>query len=120
MYTAIRIEHTDGGGMFLSYNGDEIRPHSAQIILPDLVSRHRDFETPWEEPVSFCKLDFCAYKSIQQLNQWVTSEEISELIDNNYTIYELSLSECQIGNDQVVFKKEHILEKKSLNHLFKN
>jgi hypothetical protein len=87
--------------------------------IGDMMSRHRDFNTPTQDNLDFIVGEhFCAYRSIEQIQQWITKEEFIKLFTYGFKVYMIDVSECQIGNDQVIYKKEHILQQKDISSLF--
>lgn len=112
--TAIRCENIeDGCGMFTSYdqfdNGRTFNPYVEE--LTDLSIRHNQFHTPFEDGFKHTNNHFCAYHSIEQFKTWVFHEELQYLVSVGFRVYELTLSECFVGRDNIVFKKEYILTK---------
>jgi hypothetical protein len=118
----IRVEHPDGYGMFRSYDKDHnIRSHSVDEICHDLCIRHYDFNEPSGDGLNLdrdSKDWFCAYKTIEQIQEWVKPEEFKILFDNDYKIYVLSVSEYQIGESQIIYTKDSILNKRDISTLF--
>lgn len=121
MIQAIRIEHADGYGCFCGYlSNGESRTHVTTYLLPKVSNRHVNFNTPWQDGLHMEEdRDFCAYRSVEQLREWIKPEEILVLLDNEYKVYLLELSEAQTGEHQICYRKEHILLKKEISDLFK-
>lgn len=120
MISAIRIEHSDGQGMFTSihYLTGKCRK-TVYEFLPSVSERHYAFPCLKKEMhYKNSKDNFCAYKTIEQLNEWILPDEITVLIDKGYKIYLLDLSEAIVTDYQVIFKKEHIIHKKDITQLF--
>lgn len=133
MKTVIRIEYLDGWGLFRSYLYEHrIKSSKLQKVLSEkklighhmldqILERHQNFNTPYKDSLNMYLGDktwFCAFKSVEQLLQWVTLEELKELQKHDYSIYEISVNEFQEGEHQVVFTKESIITKRNINHLF--
>ena len=125
---AIRIEHIDGHGMFITGLVDEhgqcdfinIRDHVVKYILPKVASRHENFNEPEEDGINIISgIEFCAYKSIEQLNEWIYPDEIKVLFDYGYSVYLLELSSCKTGEHQIVYNKKDIISKTDISSLFK-
>lgn len=127
MIQAVRIEHSDGQGMFgewfIHENGDETpREHSTVgKFLPEVLYRHNGFNTPYED--FGYKFEhgqhFCAYKSIDQLQQWIYPNEMKIIIDRGYCVYLLELEDVLVGRDQICYKKSDIISKQDITSLFK-
>ena len=122
MKTIIRIERPDGIGMFRNdvsvYNIPE---------LNSLANRHShgNFPIPYDDTklgeLSCYKDDknwFCAYKSIEQLQQWIKPEEFQYLFNNDYKLLLLDVTEYQEGEYQILYTKESILNSKDISNLF--
>src|ERR1035441_9093325 len=105
MTTILRIEHKDGCGIFRSH---------VCVNLNDFDTfseRHNDFPTPNEDMfiLRYVEEDeFCAFKSIEQLQEWVTADEIKQFIKLNCKVLLIDVSERS---------EEHTSELQSLRHL---
>lgn len=129
MKSLIRIEHSDGQGLFGRYTMDEDGGISRDSIVarnvPDLqylFNRHQDFNAPSEEPFADEFIQgkhFCAYKSLQQLNNWILPEEMSIILSIGYKVYLIDVSEYLEGEHQICYRKSHILNKKDISSIFK-
>lgn len=113
--TAIRCENIENGyGMFAFCDqfGHKRNFDPGADELDSMRDRHERFNTPREDRItSFSSEYFCAYHSLEQFMTWVFEEELQYLVSVGFRVYELTLSECLIGKDNIVFKKEHILSK---------
>lgn len=115
----VRIEHEDGLGIFRAQTidgkerGHYVANHNYSIIL-----RHHNFNTPREDKLDFTDEHFCGYKSIDQLQQWIMKDEFELLFKLGYSIFLIEVSDCQIGRDQIIFRKEDIIRKTNINQLF--
>ncbi len=112
----IRVESKNGIGMFRQDSSYERAPIS-------VIMRHAEsFNTPSEDGLSlnlFSKNWFCAYKSLEQISNWIlTKEEFHYLIGRGFRIYALTVEEFQVGKHQVVFTKESIVKKLDITELF--
>ena len=120
----IRIENKQGVGCFVA---DENK--DAYSLIPDACDRHfvgkdsykTQFPTPRQENLNLFKDGykwFCAFKSIKQLNKLFLPNEIKTLIENEFDIYLLTVSNYQKGRKQIIFTKESIITKENINSLF--
>lgn len=128
---AIRIEHEDGQGMFIVEQCDElgmeIGTRYDKIVgpefLPTIRQRHTGvFKGPGRETFAdqfISGKHFFAYKSIEQLRQWVFPEEMIQLLDRGYKVYLLNLSEAIEGEMQIIYMKKDIISKQDISSLFK-
>lgn len=124
---AIRIEHALGWGMFRAEDKDGNYINDEDIVgdeLSEMFKRHyADFPIPQmdsgilREPEDD---EFCAFKSLEQLDQWVTPDEIRELIKRGFTVFIIELEEATIGEYQILYKKEDVLAKLEINDLYNN
>ena len=119
----VRVEHKiDGKGIFRSqtkkmfYRFERIAKHK------NLLQRHvLNFPTPHKDkgimgsPYSY---EFCAFKSIDELQRWVTKEEISNLIKKGFKVLIHDVSKCTIGEYQVLFDKNDIRGTTDVSELF--
>lgn len=127
--TIIRIEHkSDGFGMFRSkLNECDDNPTRVEVggggndILEELWLRHNNFNTPYKDGLDMglrFKEWFCAFKSIEQIQQWILPDEFQVLLDNNFHILLLIVTEYQEGDHQIVFTKESIISSQDISSLF--
>lgn len=114
---AIRIEHSDGNGLWRSNNKSVYELN----CMNSIIERHRKFPNPtWEGDVKgFIEgVHYCAFKSVEQLQQWIFPDEIREILDNGFKVYLLDLSEGLEGNYQIAYQKQHITQQKDISELF--
>lgn len=115
----LRVENqNDGCGIFRSCYKEAWQVHNR------ISERHREFPTPYEDEDLDLDQDdkewFCAYKTIEQFQEWVESDEIEALIESGFDVLLLEVSEYQIGGHQVLFTKESIVKETIINDLFRN
>jgi len=129
MRTLIRIEYEDGYGIFFSklYStwdcSDEgtQREFYAEKDFNSVCERHRDFNSPDQDGLNTKKDEkawFCAYKSVEQLQQWITTYELKHIISLGFKVLMLDVSEYQEGKDQIMYTKESIVSLKDISSLF--
>lgn len=114
MKTIIRVEHEDGIGMFQSFQ----RPHATMHILPELDERHAHFHTPSEEGLHMTSNEYCAYKSISHIQEWIQPEEFPILFQNGYKVWMIDVLIWREGKHNILFRKEDIISKKDISSLF--
>lgn len=120
MVSLIRIEHTDGCGIFVTYDekGNQ-RPHMNHAILDTICAKHYKFNNPHLDGLkNFTGNHFCGYKSMSDLYQWLNEKEIKFLLSIGFSIYLIEVSEALVGEFNVCYKKQHILLKKDISHFF--
>jgi hypothetical protein len=126
MKQLIRLEHSDGQGIFGSYlldsTGEEIGRRvelTAGFLCEACSDRHMQFNTPDEDGIPLVEgLHFCAYKSMAQLNEWIKPEEILVFLEAGFKVYLIEVSECLEGDHQICYEKQHILHKTDITNLF--
>lgn len=126
--TIIRIEHkSDGFGMFRSELDENSMPSRVEVgdgendILSELWLRHNDFNTPYKDKLDIelgFKEWFCAFKSIKQIQRWILPDEFKVLLENDFNILLLTVTEYQEGEHQVIFTKESIVSTQDISTLF--
>jgi len=114
----VRIEHSDGWGIFRTQG---YRPNVSDLGLDALIHRHWDFPTPAQEGEGeyIRENQFCAFKTIEQVQQWIMPDEIRILLENDFRVYLLEVSNCIVYEYQCVYEKENIIEQKDISELFK-
>jgi hypothetical protein len=137
MITIVRIEHKDTYGLFVANTAEgEKRNHCIRDIKDNFINdRHADrfpvtrmdrtiLQSDYKRsthlnPSKDGKIWLCAYKSIDQLQQWIYKDEFKILFDNNYKVLLLDVTEYQIGEYQIIFTRESVLSSKDISSLFK-
>ena len=56
-----------------------------------------------------CHDEYCACCSLEQLHYWFTAEDAEILANKKVFPYMIEVSECVVGDKQVLFKKEDML-----------
>lgn len=126
--TVIRIEYNDGYGIFFKKLWDKNgvpyahRPYYVEKDLPELWKRHLElFNWPDEDNLDVKRDNkeyFCAFKSIEDFDYWITKDELAHLIHLGFKVLSLTVTDYQIGEHQVVYTKESIIKSKDITHLF--
>lgn len=125
MKTVIRIEYPeDGIGMFMTYlkNGLKRKIKSIDEFCITAFRRHFKFNCPIQDGLDAyrdSKEWFCSYKSIEQLQQWIKTNELKRIIKKGYMVLMLDVTEYQEGRDQIIYTKESIKSSKDITSLFK-
>jgi len=113
--TILRVEYTDGWGIFRSQAWRQLSNSE------DFINRHKEFPTPQYDAYIDREPDtdeFCAFKSIEQFQQWVTPTEIKELIKEGCKVLLLDVSAWVTGEFQMLYRKENIVQSKDISELF--
>lgn len=120
----IRIESEEGNGIFTNKVND------AYEIIPEACKRHFSsyesctgipFLRPQDDGLYTRKEGkewFCAFTSLEQLHSLLYRDEIKKLIEVGYLIKLLSVTNYQIGQMQVLYTKDSVVEEKIINSLF--
>lgn len=123
---AIRIEHPDSGWGLFRHRKDPNNPYMGALMndMPSaeqLTTKHRSFDNPWCDSLIQGFNDvkhFCAFKSIEQIQEWIDPAWFNEIFELGFQVLLLELSECQIGEMQIVFEKQHIITSTNISDLF--
>jgi len=123
MTQIIRLEHENSGDGLFRHQDDFGKAIYRQLnCFESLRDRYETFKTPYEEPLLKREMSekyYCAFKSLDQLSQWITSEEMMEILDYGFKIYVIDIEIYHEGEYQIIFKKEDIISKKDITDLFK-
>ena len=124
MIQCIRFENIAGVGIFKNSLTNEIRwdfDHPYHVQIKQLFDRHDAFPTPNEEGL-FIRMDnktyLCAFKTVTQVQQWITSDEILVLLSLGFNIFLLEVSDYQEGDYQIIFDPTSVLSRTNINNLF--
>ncbi len=114
----VRIEHPDTGcGLWQTeINGYVVYRNLS--FLNDLVDKHESFPIPNEDGLYRENHHFCAFKSIEQANEWIESEWWNEILSLGFKIYLIELSAWLEGEYQIMFEKQHIVQSEDISSLF--
>lgn len=119
MKTIVRVEHPDTGcGLFRSDdpNGDNYLDNSR--FADQIVMRHHSFPTRWNDLGTHDDDIFCAFKSVDQLKEWITNEEMIDLISIGFRVYMIKAEDVIEGRMQCGFRKDKIVEKTDITKIF--
>ncbi len=120
--TIIRVEHPqDGKGIWRSKTNDEWMCDKISNYWK-ISDKHSNFPTPnSDKKLNGINPDeFCAFKSIYQLQKWIIKSELIEFISLGFKVYALTVSDCKVGTHQVLYKKENIVTNNDITMLFSN
>lgn len=114
MIIAFRIEDSDSTGPF----------RSNYIHMTELAyrihRRHANFPTPWEEPLMeprFTRKHKCAYMTMTQIIQLYPFEDIIELYNYGFKIYQLQLQmsiDLLVGYSQIGYRTSDVTDTREL------
>lgn len=113
----IRLEHPSNGyGIF--YNREVTDTQLNPCIIDAYRGRHWSMDDASRITGFMSGQHYCAYKSIDELQRWLEPSELKELIKIGFVVYLIDVDDFIIHRDQVVYKKEDILEIKDISELF--
>jgi len=125
MLQVVRLQHkTSGEGIFRcnTFDGEFVDfTNEEKQMYSDFNIRHNSFNSPKKDLLYIRLYDktwFCAYKTVEQLQQWLMPDEIRFLISKNFDVLLLAVNEYQVGEHQVIFTKESIVSSNVINSLF--
>lgn len=109
-----------GGEGFFRHGNSFLYGHPIAIRTYD---RHNGggFPTPRMEDLDVRKDNkewFCAYKTIEEFQKWVLSEEVEFFVSIGFRVLLLNVTEYQEGKKQVIFTKESITTSEDITTLF--
>ncbi len=110
--TIFRVEDRTGCGMFRS----DLNP--VRNFCRDIHNRHSSFNTPDEDGLYIKDNEFCAYKSLDHIKQWILKDEFELLVAYGFKIYEIGVKKWREGRDNVLFQNKHIMFKKDITKAF--
>jgi len=117
-----RIEDETGYGIYQSKNSRDIFP-----LLKTMTRRHglkmksigEDHYNPSNDKMKFCPIIdecFCAFKKIEDIRKLITKREQKILEENGFFLYEIDIENFYIGQDQIIFKKEDVIEQNLIEY----
>ena len=121
MKSIVRIEHSDSGIGIFQHRSDEFEIDAA---LPTLNRRHNtNFPSLWGDSFTFfnyiaddepSRFDcYCAFLSIEQLQEWVTPGELQILIKKyNFKILSIDVNKWGESEHQIIFESDCIVNLK--------
>ena len=119
----VRIEHIETGvGIFRSRDKNQ-NNHGTELpngLFNDILNRFNNFPSPYNDgALGYVDYDeYCAFKTVNQLNKWITKDEIKEFFKIGFRVYLLTVDRCKVGDKQVIYKKDHVMNKKDITDLF--
>jgi hypothetical protein len=118
MKTVIRIEHPyDGNGLWRAVGDNGVIIDDISFF-EELADKHNKFPLPHEDGLFMTGYHYCAFKSIEQIQQWIENDWWKEIIELGFKVLMIDISKYQEGNHQIIFKKEHIMQSKDITELF--
>lgn len=121
MKIIVRVENDyDGNGFFCSRNpcDTDTCVFTAFSFTNDLDRKHKDFPGPFRDGLFRQENDFCAFKSIEDLQKWIKPEWFEEIFSFGFKVWLIAVSKYEEGIFQIIFKKEDILHKEDISALF--
>jgi len=134
MKTIIRIEHKSGKGLFRAIGNDGYALILQHPNFDKIEQRHNDFDkfpTFYSDTILKNKVKerygytdiiseyLFSFKSLEQLATALTSSELQYCINElEFSVYMIEVSDCIESPYQIVYKPEHIIEKKNINFMF--
>lgn len=124
----IRIEDkSTGRGMFEDIGNNRF----SNSILMGLWDRHKEFPVGYQQEPFFSKCfggikseyEYSAgkespwrfaFKSLTQLRQWVSQEELKELVSRNHAVYRINATNYYESDDQAVFNINDVVNKEDI------
>lgn len=118
----IRIEHKDGYGIFRSLDDNSNFRwnvyNDTNPLMKSLCERHIKFPSPFEEGYSLSRNEFCGFKTIDQILEWFSPEELKYILSNDFDIYLIKVNFAIVTDYQVFFQKDNTISKEKITSLF--
>lgn len=130
MITAYRIEHPEDGWGLFRHRDKNKKFVTAYEFCPTLARRHNNL------PAIVYSLDqisplltneraerdrfFSAFRSERSLKRWVRPDEIKQVLDRGFRVYELKLSAAIVTEHQIFFPLDAVAEKKDITDKYKS
>jgi len=122
----LRLEAADGLGIFRSRdNNRNIRDFQLYMLdcNDDLTNVHEELPPPGNDLLIGDKFlpgyHYCAYKSVEQFQEWVKPEWCKELIDNGIKVLLLEVINPIVGMHQVAYYKDAVINTEDITDLFR-
>lgn len=123
MKLVIRLQDKTGTGIFQTnifkkygYGNSVDKAHWNMML------RHNDFNTPQRDlgiEEKFIEgTHRCAYKSLDQLQEWIPRKEIKKFIRRGIVVLCHTVSDCFIGEHQICYDPIYITSTEDISELF--
>lgn len=122
MKTIIRIEHSCGNGIWKALYSRFDNICYSFSFYNNFKEKHASFPTPYfDKGINrMMEIDeYCAFKSIEQLQQWIEKEWWIEIFKAGFKVFMLDVTSYVEGEYQILYKKKNILQSKDISSLFK-
>jgi len=123
MKSIIRVEHPfDNKGIWRAKDEDGEYRIDSLSTYNNFSNRHSKFQPPQSDMgISRCPIqneEFCAFKSIDSLQIWITPSELKEVVSMGFKVLLLDVSECVEGEYQILYRKDKVIQTKDISNLF--
>jgi hypothetical protein len=119
----IRIEHTDGYGIFRISRRERYRVGDS-IHTQRIFDTHKEFPTPYRDGIIDMNEDhFCGFNTPSIFSEFMNYKELAWLIQNhdfNVFIIKVDIEYCLIGTYQTCFDKKGKIDVKNITYLFED
>ena len=121
MYQVIRIEHTDGWGMFRwnDKTGERYTIGDSVESMP-MYQLHKNRNNPYEDNIDDFNDDmFCAFINLDTFNELVEKPSLLYLLDKGFKVLMLTVTKIKKGEHQVCYYKEDVMQITDISAIFK-
>lgn len=121
MEKLIRIEHPKSGKGMWRHNVDDIAVIRSHSNYNNIDEKHRQMPGLYvDNDLRFIATSehFCAYNNMQNLERFLSKEDVQELIALGFNVLELTVKECHRSNSQAIFLKTDVIETTIINSQF--
>lgn len=116
MVSIFRIENPKSGrGFWTNYNDNDKRSCWEYSFYNEMCDFHYGMPNPYTDDINgFNSNYFCAFKTFEDLIYWVKPLWIEELVKIGFRVYKIQVSDYLVGNHQICYKKEDIIDKEDI------
>ena len=81
----------------------------------DIIIKHEYFPFPKQENLKFISgKHYCGFKSIDQLNEWFTKDQLIAICSLGFKIFSIQVSKYIEGKYQIIYRKRDIVQMKNI------
>ena len=118
-FNIVRIEHTDGWGMFRwnTATGDRYTVGDSAETM-GMYEKHSVRPTPFADGIDRKEDMFCAFETLETFNGLIDKDELKYLFSQGFKVLLITVKKYVRGNYQVCYKKQDVLTTTDISSLF--
>lgn len=114
MITTYRFEASCGNGIYHAFDKNETLLLRSYKNFEKIYKRHINFTTIDIDVFDFTSNHICVFLTKRDILIWFDDDEIIELLHKDFKLYEITVNDCLIGNNQGAILKEDIIKKEDV------